>query len=300
VLETSDGAALRAIAVCPGRDPRRPRQCRAGRVRAAQPRAGGRASGEAQVSPDGFLRAVPSFAGSDTAAAVGAVAIAWTPPQPCGAVPTDHQPGAFRRRAVRLLYGAGRLLRMLVSRPVAVLAEEIVTLSAAATTPRCPSPTAATRSGRSRATSPTCRRSLPRPPRGGGARAHRRGAETVVERLAVPCNRRRWRSHAKDRHTVRAPIRTLAQILQRNRRDLRSRDRADGAQRRHDPVQRRKHRAKLRRSVGPDREPGRFAGGNRGGLEHDHLQCRNAALSAQDVERIVVDARKRAMESAKS
>jgi hypothetical protein len=104
VLETADGAALRAIAVNAqgetlvdlGSD--RMRRGRAGSAGALRRDA----SGEAQLSPDGFLRAVPSFAGSDTASAVGAVAIAWTPPSaapPRG--PTDHQPCHIRRRAVR-------------------------------------------------------------------------------------------------------------------------------------------------------------------------------------------------------
>jgi methyl-accepting chemotaxis protein len=96
----------------------------------AQPRALRRASGEAQVSPDGFLRAEPSFAGSDTAAAVGAVAIAGPRPSRAAAQWSQliTQPGISATVLAILLFGAGRLLQRLVSRPVAVLAEEIVTL----------------------------------------------------------------------------------------------------------------------------------------------------------------------------
>jgi hypothetical protein len=98
VLATSDGAALRAIAVNAqgepladlgehGRGGRRSRWRDLARTAAT--------SGEAQVSPDGFLRAVPSFAGSDTTSAAGAIAIAWTPcaqPRIGETVPTDDQP----------------------------------------------------------------------------------------------------------------------------------------------------------------------------------------------------------------
>jgi hypothetical protein len=83
---------------CSGRDPGRPRAAEEDATSTLQALAqAAMRSGEVQISPDGFLRAVPSFAGSDTTSAVGAVAIIWTPASavpPPG--PTDRQPCRIR------------------------------------------------------------------------------------------------------------------------------------------------------------------------------------------------------------
>jgi methyl-accepting chemotaxis protein len=132
VLATAEGSALRAIAVNgqgePLADLGETDEARTVALRDLARTAATTAT--AQVSPDGYLRAVPSFAGSDTTTAAGAIAIAWTPALSRASARSQQMINLVVSAVVLgiLLYGAGSLLRVLVSRPVTVLAEEIVTL----------------------------------------------------------------------------------------------------------------------------------------------------------------------------
>jgi methyl-accepting chemotaxis protein len=86
--------------------------------------------GTTQVSPDGFLMAVPSFAGSDRQALAGGVAIGWS---------SDHRRAeAASQQIVKLVLSAfvlgllvtvaGILLKQCVSDPISRLVDEIVKL----------------------------------------------------------------------------------------------------------------------------------------------------------------------------
>jgi HAMP domain-containing protein len=238
VLETSGGKALRAVAVSAQGETLVDLGNASGvdmsellsLARAAI------ASGEAQVSSDGFLRAEPSFAGSDTAAAVGAVAIAWTPGPSRAAAQWQLITDLALSATVLaiLLFGAGRLLQRLVSRPVAVLAEEIVTLRSGRYDADIPFTARGDEIGTIARNLSDLQAQLAEAAEGSAARARIEEAqERVVQRLAIALqSRRRRRSHAKDRHTVRAPIRTLRKSFNETVETFVRVDRADGAQRR--------------------------------------------------------------------
>jgi hypothetical protein len=214
VLETSDGAALHAIAVNAqgetlvdlGSD------TDAGAVALAALARSAAASGEAQLSPDGFLRAVPAFRRLRHGERGGRGRHRLdTRPQPRRrAVPTDHQHRHIRRRAVRPALWrrqpsaharvqtgdrAGRGDRDPARRPLrhrgAVHRSR-----------------GRDRDDRAQPVGPAvaaCRRR----PRGGGARPHRSGAETGGGAAGrALADRRGWRSDPEDRQRVRRRIRT--------------------------------------------------------------------------------------------
>jgi methyl-accepting chemotaxis protein len=89
------------------------------------------ATGERQVSSDGFAIAVPSLVGAGADATVtGAIAVQWTPRVSRAAAQTQQMINLAVSAAVLvgLLLVTGMLVRTLVSRPITVLAEQIVTL----------------------------------------------------------------------------------------------------------------------------------------------------------------------------
>ncbi|MDG4648916.1 methyl-accepting chemotaxis protein [Roseibacterium sp. SDUM158017] len=83
-----------------------------------------------QVSADGMSIAYPSFVGGAGDGVAGAVAILWTPDESRANARTKQMLNLAVSGLVLflLVFGASVLLKMLVSRPITVLAEEIATL----------------------------------------------------------------------------------------------------------------------------------------------------------------------------
>jgi methyl-accepting chemotaxis protein len=258
-------------------------------------------SGVAQASPDGFLRAVPSFAGGGEGAAVGAVALVWTP--------------AFVRAAARsqlllnvaisavvlaiLLYGAGHLVRSLVSRPVAVLAAEIVTLSSGRYDSEVPFADRGDEVGTIARNLKDLQSQLAEAQAGVAARERIEQAQKqVVERLAVALQTIAGGDLTRKIETPFAPeyeplrrsfnetvdnfARVIAQMA-RNAQTIRTS--AEGIARSSDDLSARTENqaASLEQTAAA--------------LNMITSNVESAAVSAQDVERIVVDASKRASES---
>jgi methyl-accepting chemotaxis protein len=304
VLETSDGAALHAIAVNAqgetlvdlGSD------TDAGAVALASLARSAAASGEAQLSPDGFLRAVPAFAGSDTANAVGAVAIAWTPAHSRAAARSQQIINIVISAVVLcgLLYGAGSLLRMLVSRPVTVLAEEIVTLRDGRYDTEVPFTDRGDEIGTIARNLSDLQSQLAAAARGVEARAHIEAAQKlVVERLAVSLQTvaggdlTQKIDSAFDaeyeplRESFNETVDTFVRVIEQMARNADTiRSSAESIALSSDDLSARTENqaASLEETAAA--------------LNMITSNVENAALSAQDVERIVVDARKRAAESA--
>jgi methyl-accepting chemotaxis protein len=304
VLETSGGKALRAVAVSAQGETLVDLGNASGvdmsellsLARAAI------ASGEAQVSSDGFLRAEPSFAGSDTAAAVGAVAIAWTPGPSRAAAQwqliTDLALSATLLAI--LLFGAGRLLQRLVSRPVAVLAEEIVTLRSGRYDADIPFTARGDEIGTIARNLSDLQAQLAEAAEGSAARARIEEAqERVVQRLAIalqslaggdltqridtPFEPQYEPLRKSFNETVETFVRVVEQMTH-NAGTIRSS--AENIAKSSDDLSARTENqaASLEETAAA--------------LNMITTNVETAAVSAQDVERIVVDARKRAMESA--
>ena len=193
VLTTTDGAALRAIAVN-AQGETLAELGAAGDVEAATLAALARTaatSGMAQVSDDGFVHAVPAFAGSDTATSTGAIAILWTSALSRSAAQSQlfHQPRHLGRGA--------RSPAVLRRQPPAHAGvapghgpwpRRSSSCGAVDTTGLCLSPSVAMKSARSRATCPTCNRSLPTQHLARRrARASNRGANVLSNGLPSPC-----------------------------------------------------------------------------------------------------------------
>lgn len=134
IIATSDGAAVGAVALTASGEV----VAQAGEVSADRDgsalvdlAADAAASSAVRRSSDGFLLAYPSFASADGTAAVGAIAIRWTPAiaRAAASVQQTVNIGLSALVLAGLLAVAGWLLKLLVSRPVTTLADEIVTLS---------------------------------------------------------------------------------------------------------------------------------------------------------------------------
>jgi methyl-accepting chemotaxis protein len=304
VLATSDGAALRAIAVDAqgetlvdlGGNGAAGDPALASLARSAA------TSGEVQLSPDGFLRAVPSFAGSDSASAVGAIAIAWTPALSRAAKQSQQMLNLLISAVVLggLLFGAGRLLRILVSRPVTMLAEEIVTLRDGRYDAEVPFTDRGDEIGTIARNLSDLQTQLAEAARGVAARARIEEAQKdVVERLAValrtvaagdltqkldtPFDAEYEPLRQSFNETVETFVRVIEQMA-RNADTIRSS--AEGIAQSSDDLSARTENqaASLEETAAA--------------LNLITSNVENAAISAQDVERIVVDARTRASESA--
>ncbi|MCU4651999.1 methyl-accepting chemotaxis protein [Roseibacterium sp. SDUM158016] len=133
IVERSDGAALRGVAV----------DARGEVVAEAGPATDGAgdalnalaqaaaATGEPQADAEGFMLAYPSFAGADGSTLAGAIAFRWSPEMGRDAARLQQAMnlGASALVLVLLLVGAAALLKVAVSRPITDLAGQIVTLT---------------------------------------------------------------------------------------------------------------------------------------------------------------------------
>ncbi len=304
VLATSDGAALSAIAVNAqgetlaelGAAGDGQTATLAGLARTAA------TSGAAQVSEDGFLRAVPSFAGSDTTTAAGAIAILWTPALSRSAA----QSQLFINLAISavvlggLLYGAGSLLRVLVSRPVTVLAEEIVTLRSGRYDAQVPFIDRADEIGTIARNLADLQSQLADAASGAEARAQiEQGRKHVVERLAVALQTVAGgdltqrldtpfeAEYEPLRNSFNETVDTFVRVIEQMARNAETiRKSAEGIAQSSDDLSARTENqaASLEETAAA--------------LNMVTSNVESAAVSAQDVERIVVDARMRASESA--
>jgi len=304
VLTTTDGAALRAIAVN-AQGETLAELGAAGDAEAARLAALARTaatSGMAQVSDDGFVHAVPAFAGSDTATSTGAIAILWTSALSRSAA----QSQLFIYLAISagvlaaLLYCAGSLLRMLVSRPVTALAEEIVILRSGRYDGAVPFTERGDEIGTIARNLSDLQSQLADAALGAEARARiEQGRKRVVERLAValqtvaggdltqrldtPFEAEYEPLRNSFNETVDTFVRVIEQMA-RNAETIR-RSAESIAQSSDDLSARTENQAASLEETAA-------------ALNMVTSNVESSALSAQDVERIVVDARMRATESA--
>jgi methyl-accepting chemotaxis protein len=304
VLDTADGAALRAVAlnargetlVDLGSAEEDATSTLQALAQAAM------RSGEVQMAGDGFLRAVPSFAGSDTTSAVGAVAIIWTPALSRASAWSSllANLAVSALLLVVLLFGAGRLVRALVSQPIAVLAEEIATLKRGHYDAEMPFTDRGDEIGRIARNLSDLQAQLADAAGGAEARARIEHAqERVVERLAIALQTvaggdltqridtafdPQYEPLRKSfNETVATFVRVIEQMA-RNADTIRT-SAEDIAQSSNDLSSRTENQAASLEETAA-------------ALNMITSNVESAAVSAQDVERIVVDARTRATESA--